>query len=472
MFTDQQGIVLNRANQEGADLYCKLLDEFTTFKNDALTTMDAAIEANPEFAMPYFAKAYMNLFMTEPGFRDIAVSTMTDLRTNTDIDKMNDIERAHLSAVDSWIAGDLKAAAAILDRMGIEHPREVLGFRVGHEVDFFTGDSRNLRDRTARHLLSWDDTDHHVGIVYGSYAFGLEEMGHYERGEEMGLRGLEKDPTDVWALHAVAHTYEMRGKIGEGIHFMNARRKDWVENNLFVAHNWWHKALYHVDQGDYESALKIYEEILYNDDSFKIALVLLDAASLLWRIHLEGYDVKDRFAPLATSWMEVLPEKPFYVFNEMHATMAQVGAGRLEDAAKIVKRMEEYVAGGDDNRNNYANARHVGLPICEAILAFGKGEYEWSAKLLYGVRGRANEFGGSAAQRDVLDRTLMEAALRGNVEGLAMAMSSERVHVKPMSPYNWSKAAQALRLKGNSERAVDAEVRSKRLVEAAVAAAS
>jgi hypothetical protein len=50
------------------------------------------------------------------------------------------------------------------------------------------------------------------------------------------------------------------------------------------------------------------------------------------------------------------------------------------------------------------------------------------------VRHIAHRFGGSHAQRDVLDLTLIEAALRANRYTLAAALASERAAVKPTSP--------------------------------------
>ena len=57
-------------------------------------------------------------------------------------------------------------------------------------------------------------------------------------------------------------------------------------------------------------------------------------------------------------------------------------------------------------------AREVGLPIVRAIEAFGREQYAEATELLMPVRYRAHLFGGSHAQRDVVHRTLLEAALR------------------------------------------------------------
>lgn len=311
MLTDQQGLVLTGASPKGAALFRQALDELVHFKSSVFTTIDEAIAEDPGFAMPYFARAYLDLFMTEPDSAEHANRTLDKLWTNVKLTSLSARERQHAAAIEAWIGGDLRKSAQILDRLGLDEPRDILGLRIGHELDFFSGNKRSLRDRIARQLGAWSPSDPHYGIVHGCYAFGLEENGQYERAEEHGHIALSVRGDDVWAIHAVTHSYEMRGAIGDGIRFMNDRRADWTENNLFSAHNWWHKALFSADLGDYSGALEIYDTALFNEQSPKISLVLLDASSLLWRLHLQRVPVDERFEKLASAWDAVLPESSF-----------------------------------------------------------------------------------------------------------------------------------------------------------------
>jgi tetratricopeptide (TPR) repeat protein len=362
------------------------------------------------------------------------------------IDRLTLVEQAHARAIDRWIAGDLKGACDTLDRLGFEEPREILALRVGHEMDFFAGATRNLRDRVARQLPFWSGADPHYGIVLGAYAFGLEENGHYDQAEAVGRQALEFNRADAWAVHAVAHTMEMRGDVGEGIRFMTERVRDWAENNLFSTHNWWHTSLFHLDSGDPEAALRIYDASLFNDTSIKVALVLLDASSMLWRMHIEGLDVSGRAGPLAAEWRKILPERPYYLFNDMHASMAHVAAGDLTGAAEVVARIDRYLSGTDDGTNAFKIARRVGRPICQAILDFGQGRYAQCVEALYDVRRQAGELGGSLAQRDVLDRTILAAAIRGKLGPVARALAAERISLKAANPSNWRRYAEVLAL--------------------------
>jgi hypothetical protein len=59
------------------------------------------------------------------------------------------------------------------------------------------------------------------------------------------------------------------------------------------------------------------------------------------------------------------------------------------------------------------------------------------------VRHIAHRFGGSHAQRDILDLTLIEAAFRAGETRLNAALAAERLAAKPASPFAQLLAARA-----------------------------
>ena len=69
------------------------------------------------------------------------------------------------------------------------------------------------------------------------------------------------------------------------------------------------------------------------------------------------------------------------------------------------------------------------------------------------IRSRMNRIGGSHAQRDLVQLTCNEAALRCGNGRLARALASERTEQKPTSPFNWELTARALDVTGNAAAA-------------------
>jgi hypothetical protein len=75
-----------------------------------------------------------------------------------------------------------------------------------------------------------------------------------------------------------------------------------------------------------------------------------------------------------------------------------------------------------------------------------------------------HEFGGSHAQRDAVERTLLEAAIRAGQADLASALVSERLANRECSTYAWSKRALLLARAGDTAGATAATARERELV--------
>jgi tetratricopeptide (TPR) repeat protein len=382
-------------------------------------------------------RVYLAVLSTDPQYVPPIAAKFAEFRRR--VGDLTDGERRHVEAAAKLLDGDLHTAGTLLADLVAEQPRDALALAVGHQIDFLTGNATSLRDRIGGALPAWSTADPHYANLLGMYAFGLEECGHWELAEQTGLRSMELDAADVWSIHAVGHTHEMRASYDDGIAMLDRRRGNWDQGNLLRVHIWWHYCLFLLEAGRYREALDLYDERLAPTDESTVTEVG-NAASLMWRLHLLGENVGDRWAKLSATWPPRMTI-PFNAFNDIHAVMSYVGAGEDNLAADLVADRRRYVAEVGPATNIAMTAR-VGLPICEALLAFGRGRYEEAVDQLWPIRRHVHEFGGSHAQRDVVQRTLVEAAIRAGRTAQARTLVGERISVRPDSPYNQLKMRQ------------------------------
>jgi hypothetical protein len=263
----------------------------------------------------------------------------------------------------------------------------------------------------------------------------------------------------------------MQGQIPDGVRFMRARRQNWSQGNFLNVHNAWHYALYLLQAGDVAGALAVYDSFLHHGGSEDVALELLDATALLWRLQLEGISAGDRWQPLAAAWARLLTPG-FYPFNDMHAIMAFIGAGELRRAQDVITALERVVRDPNPAATGWAMTSSVGLPVCRSLVHYGNARYGQVLDELLPIRTRMHEFGGSHAQRDAVERTLLEAAIRAGRADLASALVSERLAVRECNTYAWSKRAVLLAAAGDRTGAASATARASELAAQIHAAAA
>lgn len=435
MFSDRQGNRLTGATPTSVAHFDRAVTAFNIYRGDPIALVDQAIAEAPDFIMAHLLKAHVLALATEPAAAAQARTIVDAVRTMAG----NERERSHLAALERLLAGRWHDAAVALDHHNVRFPLDLVALQAGHLLDFYRGNARNLRDRIARVLPKWSADVPGYATVLGMHAFGLEETADYGRAEATGRRALALEPLDCWAHHAVAHVLEMQGRTAEGIRWMESRERCWSgDDNVFKIHNWWHLALFRLDFGDIDAVLALYDGPIRQGRS-AVVLDVVDATQLLWRLQLAGHDVGDRWQEVSQAWDQHADGR-LYPFNDWHAVIAHLGAGRHQAIERIVAGWAEGAGEGGDAA---AWARTIALPLAEGFRLFWQGDHQGAVTRLHPVRYLASGFGGSNAQRDIIDCTLTEAAVRGGLTDLAAALAHERLALKPESPINRAYLARA-----------------------------
>lgn len=422
---DALGHPVSGATGAAIDHFEQAAHELRCLVGDPLAAVDKAIAEAPAMSISHTLRAWLHLLGTEAQALPVAREASETAARHA----VTERERLHAHAAALVATGRWREGGRVLEDLSVRHPRDLLALQAGHQVDFFTGDSRMLRDRIARVRPQWNDAmpGHHA--VLGMHAFGLEETGDLAHAERTGRRAIELQPRDAWAWHAVAHVHEMRHAPQDGIAWLEPNAMHWSRDSFFAVHNWWHLALFKLEQDRHDEVLAMYDASIGGPGS-GLVLDMIDQSALLWRLALRGVDVGDRWQPLAEQWAPHASAGN-YAFNDLHAMMAFACAGRSDLVEQLRATQDAALAGDGDNRHFTAE---VGAPATRALQAFVAGDHATAVALLRSVRSQPHRFGGSHAQRDLLDLTLIESALRGGDRPLAQALTAERTASRPASP--------------------------------------
>ncbi len=423
---------LGTGSHEAADRVETALWRMMSFFDTPLADLQAAQAADPGWALPLVMQAGFLLSLTEPQHQAEAQRLLDAAEPLLQEAPLR--ERAHFEAQCAVAEGRWQHACRIWDELLLEHPRDALALQWAQLWDFYRGDAHSLRLRPARALPEWSEADPLFPCVLGLYAFGLEECNLYPQAEEAGRRAVAGDARVPWAVHAVAHVMEMQGRFEDGAAWLRQHQPGWAEGNGFAGHLWWHMGLFRLEALDVPGVQRLIDAHL-SGPTLQITLQRLDAAALLWRMHLLGIDVGARFVELLRDWRPNDEDAGHYAFNDLHVLVALIGADELLRAESWIARCAARAMTPEDaRRSNHAVAREVGLPLMRGLLAFARGDADAAVTALHAARGQLPRIGGSHAQRDLIDQTLLAAAARASHRHVGRALLNERRLAKPMTP--------------------------------------
>jgi tetratricopeptide (TPR) repeat protein len=425
---DNYGLPLTAGSPAALEAYDRAVDGLLGWDGQALALFRAAAEADPGLALAH-AGAGVCLFLEERF--DEARSAIETARTA--VAGQTPRERGHVAALALLVGGKPGDAERAMREHLETYPRDLVVLQRLYFIWFWQGRFPEMLDVTSR--LS----RHYPGDSFmpGLHAFALEQAGRCDEAVRVALAALKRNERDAWAVHAFAHAmYEMAAfetgltRLPAAIH--PCRHLGWFRNHLV-----WHLTLMHLSRGDYARALRLSRSVFERAPS-SIAGDLHDSISLLWRLELCGMDVRARWEPFATIARERLTRLGL-LFHVVHVAMALAGGRDWPTAERQVALLRERAP---KDRTGLIAA--IVLPLVEGVHAFGAGDYRRAIDLIEPVRGRFVELGGSRAQRDVFDDTLLEACFRAGDIVRAERLLAERVARRPDHQWLARRAAGAV----------------------------
>jgi len=306
-------------------------------------------------------------------------------------------ERSHVHAVERHIRGDSQPLVAHLRA----HPRDALLLSIAVPTIAFAGVTTVPEE-------SWAIVEH-AAPAYGKdwwsqglLAFVRQEQGRFDEAYALSTSSLTVEPTAGHSVHARTHVHYETGDHVAGRAWLDAWINGPGASSDNVVHFAWHVALHDLSLGDYAAVRRRYVAQLA-PPLVAGPRALVDSCSLLWRWAITpGCEDVPGIDQVTGTIEPELIDSPPTPFMAMHAAIALCG---LEDTERL-GRLGRWAARRPD-----PTYREVVAPLCEALQAMSEGRPAAAAEGLTGLLGTVWRLGGSDAQREVVEDTLIAALL-------------------------------------------------------------
>lgn len=397
--TDRHGLALSTRSPVAVERYDQGLDLQLSLNAGAVEALTSAVQADPEFALGHAALAFAHWYRYNLPAAQASAQNATALAGDT-----SPRERQHLQIVDAFIGGEAPQTLPLMLAHLDTYPRDALILQLA--LVTIAGSGRLTRPQEAydlmgRHAPAWGDD----WWFQGYHAFVHHEIGLLAESRRLAERSLELHPRNATGAHPLAHVYFESNDHAGGRGFL----ADWItaydRAAPFYCHLSWHLALFELNQGNTRRVLELYDDAISPAVNHSRS-TLVDSASLLWRYQLFGCEPK-RDLPWADvcAYVGKVAPTPGLAFFDAHAALAFVASGDAEALARLIAGLEALAV-------DRPLVAEVVLPLARGLAAFGQGGYQDAIRWLEPLDGQLVRVGGSHAQWEVFEDTLLQAYLR------------------------------------------------------------
>jgi len=231
-------------------------------------------------------------------------------------------------------------------------------------------------------------------------AFLRQEQGRLHEAGELAHRALAAEPASGHAVHALAHVHYESGAHEAGRDWLDAWVAGQGRGAVHRAHFSWHIALHELALDDPDAVRRRWFAQLAPGRVVTGVRALVDSGSLLWRARLsDNWPGELPTSDVLESVTHEVLERPATAFTALHAAVALAAAGDLP----ALQRLRDHAAGADQVQ------REVIVPLCEAFAALVEERFHEAARGLDALLPVLRRVGGSSAQREVVEETLLYA---------------------------------------------------------------
>src|SRR5712671_3294585 len=422
--TDRFGLPLTTQSAPAAESYGSGVDLLLSANTGGEALLDAALTADPEFALAHIARARLCQMQARMPDAKAAAAKARGLR-----DRVSPREQGTIEAIALTVDGAGPQAMAYLEAHVADYPRDALALSLALGVFGLLGFSGRLDHHEAQLALlerlapQWDEDWWFLSYL----GWARIETGDVDAGAREVERALALNPNNAFAAHARTHGYFESGEADAGAAFIAGWLPGYDRRSQLHCHLSWHLALFELARGQPERARALYQDAIRPAVSHAPPLFnLADAASFLWRWRIYG-----ETPPLDERWNEVMAHAQRHFpragvhFADVHAAFAEAVSGEDAALAARIAQLGELAEAGRLPQGAVIPA------LCVGAAAFVREDYAAAADALNAALPELARLGGSHAQREVFEDTYIAACLRAGRHDKAAERLTARLARRP-----------------------------------------
>ena len=421
---DRFDLPVSAASPEALDDYIAAVDLLLSASPGAEERLGCAIAAEPDFALAHIARArLLQLQARMPEAREAAT------RAKSLRGRISTREQRHLDAIALTVEGSATDALALVRGHAREYPRDALPLSLALGVFGLLGFSGRLDHHEAQLALlqelapQWGEDWWFLGYLGWAYI----ETGDVATGVPLVERSLAGNPRNAHAAHQRTHGFFEAGDAAGGAAFLADWLPGYPRAGQLHCHLSWHLALFELAQGNPDRAYAVYLDNIRPSVALSAPMLsLADAASFLWRWRL--YEASPL---LEEEWVEVVEHarrhfpRASLAFADLHAGLAEAAIGDSEGVQARIAGLYDLSAQGRLPPGEVAPGLSAGVE------ALSRGQYAQAASMLESAIPDLARIGGSHAQREVFEDSLIAAYLRSQQPGKAARLLEARLARRP-----------------------------------------
>jgi len=394
---DRYGLPVSTVSAVAAERYRDGMDRLLSYGFGADECFAAALAADEGLALGQAGAALFALFRGDAPEARAAISRARHLVAGA-----TRRERQHVEALSAIIAGDTARGLHLIEEHVEDFPRDALLVNQASNSIGLGGRADREEFRVAfleRLAPAYGDDWWYQSAL----AFTYHEVRRFEESRRLSERSLAQYPGNANASHNIAHICFETAELDAGVTFLEDWLAGYDHRAPFHCHLAWHLALFELQRGRYQRALQIHERDILGGSNPRLAV--MDGSALLWRLGLYGgHEDPLPWRPLADLAARI--SRPGFVFGDIHAALAYASGGDEAALSTLIDSLHALDAKG------HPIASTVALPLVQSAAAVAAGDHAGALAHLERVDHEIHRMGGSHAQWEIFEETMVVCQLR------------------------------------------------------------